>query len=192
MALVDQITFERMSTDKQFNFCINSWGKSLESFIVAKDKIYPKEYWRKYHPIFTRHLLELPPLIAVIRDDPDCFLGWCCGKQGLLHYVYVKRTYTGNGVARELIFETCGTAPGVYTHETYFHEFINSLREKGWKNEGETDIKTKDTTASDEKSATDRAREDDNEVNTDTASLVQKQCAETGGSNDVPEGIVDQ
>ncbi len=49
-------------------------------------------------------------LVAHFKDDPLVLLGWICAEAPALHYVYVKKRYRGQGIARSLV-AAAGFAP---------------------------------------------------------------------------------
>lgn len=53
-------------------------------------------------------------LVAYFPEVPDEILGWCCMKDDVLHYVYVKAAYRRRGIATGLV---AGRA-SCYTHAT--------------------------------------------------------------------------
>lgn len=92
-----------------------------------KRGIVPPVYYifqeRKIKALMDRH----PPVIACDMEDEDHVYGWACGakfehedgiKDSVLHYVYVKEAFRGQGVASLLIKEFEPWSTLFYTHET--------------------------------------------------------------------------
>lgn len=51
-----------------------------------------------------RAAADLPVFIACNREQPDQVFGWACAEVGkALHFVWVKETFRGLGLARELV-----------------------------------------------------------------------------------------
>lgn len=93
------------------NFVYDSWGNSYRDACIAAwgpmDKaVYYKRLGRRIAALLIRGA-ELK--LAVDPADPLLFLGWICAEPPLLHYVYVKRAYRGQGIALSLL-AACGLA----------------------------------------------------------------------------------
>jgi len=69
-------------------------------------------------------------LVACNPESPSQIFGWLCGEGYCLHYVYVKLTYRGLGIARGLVEEWMRDAPRksvVVSHWAGICEDIKSL-----------------------------------------------------------------
>lgn len=137
MALVDELAFNRM-VDSEYNWVISGWLRSYrdwwDRYAVEKGYL-PDEYDDVVRPVVERILEQNPPLVAVLRDIPMQCIGWICGGEGELDYVYVKGPFRHNGVATRLIREHCGEAPGIFHWASDKRYFTRSLRRKGWRYE---------------------------------------------------------
>lgn len=139
MALVDELLFRRMDDD-EYSWVISGWLRSYkdwwETHAISRGYL-PEEYYDIMRPVVEDKLERSTPLIAVLREIPMQCLGFVCGGEGLLDYVYVKGPFRHNGIATRLIREECGDSPGVFKCGTEKRYFTRSLRKKGWKYEAE-------------------------------------------------------
>ena len=108
-------------------FILNSWLKS-NRWTDAR-----AEYYTEMSPAIKAIIRENRVMVATITEEPDCFVGWICGKSGELHYVYIKSAFRRDGVAKELIKRVCGDK-GVYTFRTRNKAFLRYLEKKGFSN----------------------------------------------------------
>jgi GNAT superfamily N-acetyltransferase len=115
--LLDGVTILRELPAGGQAFALNSWLKSYEPRARRLHELGRNEYYRTYHPELSRLLRLSNVALAVLDDDPDCYLGWACGSEGVLHWVYVKHAYRELGVARALVREVAGDGVGVFTFE---------------------------------------------------------------------------
>jgi len=131
IAIVSYVT---MSTDSQYAFCIAGWLNSQKTY-WQNNCGPPEDYYKIMRPYVERMLEQEPPLLAVLTADQDVYLGFCCGIQGVLHYVYTKGDFRKHGIARALISQRCGTHGGVYLAKTYKGKFLEAIEKRGWRHE---------------------------------------------------------
>lgn len=107
------------------NFISNSWAVSFYSGIEHKDSVLLATFHRIHRP--KRDAFFQNPSAAIIvccsKQDPNLIIGWIAAEQietdlNVLHYIYVKQAFKGEGIAKELISKTFRKNPIVYTHST--------------------------------------------------------------------------
>ena len=98
-------------------FVANSWLKSYQEYVEkANDgNMDSKVFFKTMIPITNRLMRRRRVIIAELADEDDCYVGWVCGAQGELCYVYVKKAYRRGGIAKELIRRACGYQ-GIYRY----------------------------------------------------------------------------
>jgi len=141
--------------DTAIPFILNSWLKSHR----WSDKDNP-DYYRVAAPKIKTLLKTNRVMVAALAEEPDCFVGWVCGKRAKLHYVYVKSAFRRDGVAKALIEKVCGHY-GTYTHKSRNIAFMRCIDEKGYEYVEE---RQRDTSCLAEKPNTRTWREDASQV----------------------------
>lgn len=106
------------------NFIQNSWGSSYYKGAEFNDVMSPREFNAQHRPI-REEILSRPNaavIIACSKEDEDLILGWILiekPKEGLmLHYLYVKEAFKGEGVSTELLKKALIEKPILVTHMT--------------------------------------------------------------------------
>lgn len=107
------------------NFIQNSWGASYYKGADYVDFLTPNEFNNQHRPI-RENLLKRPTtaiIIACDRADEDLILGWVLVEKPkteglLLHYLYVKEAFKGEGVSNELLKKALPEKPILVTHMT--------------------------------------------------------------------------
>jgi hypothetical protein len=61
-------------------------------------------YFRHYRSLLAKYIAAYGVTIACDPDDDDVVMGWCCGNDGRLFYVYVKQIYRGGDLGTDLVF----------------------------------------------------------------------------------------
>lgn len=117
--------------DSAIPFILSSWIKSYRW--AGKDG---QDYYRETVPEIKKLLRYNRVVVATLTEEPDCFIGWICGQNSLLHYVYVKSFFRRDGVAKTLIDKVCGLT-GSYTYKSRNNQFLRYLDEKGFEHEDE-------------------------------------------------------
>ena len=97
-------------------FVMSSWLKSYKARGCALHGLDDATYYRSYHPELMRLIARCNVALATLEDDADAYMGWACGTDGVLHYVYVKWPYRQHGIARTLMAAAAGE-PKIYTFE---------------------------------------------------------------------------
>lgn len=104
------------------NFIQNSWGSSYYKGAEFLDYSTPKEFNDLHRP--KREQILDDPTTAVLvccgKEDEDLILGYIIlqkSPEGLLiHYIYVKQAFKGEGISEELLKQIKG--PVLVTHMT--------------------------------------------------------------------------
>ena len=112
--------------DTAIPFILNSWLKSYRW--SDKDNA---DYFRNLSPRIKQLIKTNRVMVATLAGEPDCYVGWVCGTQGVLHYVYVKSVFRRDGIAKALIEKVCGQY-GSYTFKSHNNSFLRYLDEKGF------------------------------------------------------------
>lgn len=107
------------------NFIQHSWGSSYYKGADYLDYLSPKEFNEKHRPI-REDILKKPNtacIIACDSKDEDLILGWILvekpvGNGLLLHYIYVKEAFKGEGISDELLKYALPDKPILVTHMT--------------------------------------------------------------------------
>ena len=98
------------------NFLQNSWGSSFYMFSDIRHFI-PPDVFHKYHRPIRENILnsaQATVIIACAKSDPDLILGWICVEKPsnfkglLLHFIYIKQAFRGQGIARDLMAKSIG------------------------------------------------------------------------------------
>ena len=103
---------EAKATDESFIYA--TWLRSYRNSEFARHQENDKYYWRQ-HDLIEKLMKGNQVNVAVIDESPDVVLGWACGRNGLLHYSYVKKAFRRLGIAKKLV--TPWNA-GAYSHRT--------------------------------------------------------------------------
>ena len=100
------------------HFALNSWLLGHERLVVARPYmgLDRSGFYRTYRPELLRLLRTNRVAVATLEAEPDIYLGWACGNPGVLHYVYVKYSSRGFGLANELM-GAVADEPKVYTFQ---------------------------------------------------------------------------
>jgi len=138
------VGYERMANESQYKWVLSSWRNSYIDYWEQRYNPGWKTFHRDYRPLMIKWIEDHPPLIAVLKEEPDEFMSFCCGKGGHIFYVYTKGRYRTNGLASKLIDEECGKEPGVYHSKSFKKYFIRSLDQRGWRYEGEKEQSRED------------------------------------------------
>ena len=108
------------------NFIHSSWGSSYHDGVNGHHQLTPDEFHAYHRPIRDR-VLSNPNSAAIVchnKSDPDHIIGWILvekparGNYIKCHYVYVKSTFGGEGIATELMKMALPIRPVLYTHLT--------------------------------------------------------------------------
>ena len=110
------------ATDAHWNCVLKSWLRGYEQTCRSEYKYYE----RKHNEIHAYRERGADFLVAVPPDDNDLISGWGCGERPVIHFVYVKPPYRGQGVARALVGALLSPKAEVvaYTHRTLFSDAI--------------------------------------------------------------------
>ena len=111
--------------ESDLNFIQNSWGTSYYKGADYVLFMSPKEFHAQHRPIRDK-ILKKPSAVAIVACDPndeDLILGWILVEkpptEGLiLHYLYVKEAFKGEGISEELIKKALPDRPIFVSHMT--------------------------------------------------------------------------
>lgn len=99
-------------------FIYNSWLKSYRDSPTVRS-VPNSLYFAAHHDVIEQ-LLSSPTanvIIACNPEDPEQIYGYGVGDVGVIHWIYVKHPFRGNGLGRALEQRLVGTADAVtYTH----------------------------------------------------------------------------
>jgi GNAT superfamily N-acetyltransferase len=106
-------------------YILDSWKKSYRE--LGSEQHVPKHiYWPEQHARIE--YLRMDPKvefrIAADPEDPDFIWGWACVEGPVLHYVFVRASAQGQGVAKLLLRGL--PVPLVCTHWTKVAEAVAS------------------------------------------------------------------
>ena len=77
-----------------------------------------RDTFRDIYELLVRSLLDKAYVrVACLADDDKCVVGWACVRDDVLHYVWVREQWRGEGVCR-LLLADMRSEPIKYTHET--------------------------------------------------------------------------
>lgn len=104
------------------------WNKSVNK---AQELLGTKYYASKHDEVTSYRERGADFYVATPPDDLDLIIGWACGEAPVVHFVYVKPPYRGQGVARALVGAILSpNAPVVaYTHRTLFSDEIQKTHQ---------------------------------------------------------------
>jgi GNAT superfamily N-acetyltransferase len=114
----------RGATPEDLPFIQSSWGSSYYAGTHAVKILTPDEFHFCHRPLRERFFEQPNTQIIVCTPDDDrwLILGWIATElipsASIIHYVYVKSAFKGQGIARELIKRTVKSSPVIYTHLT--------------------------------------------------------------------------
>lgn len=114
----------RAATAEDIPFIQSSWGSSYYAGTQAVKLLTPNEFHFCHRPLRERFIEQTNKQIIVCTPDDDrwLILGWIAVEvipsASVIHYVYVKSAFKGQGIARELIRRTVKSSPVIFTHLT--------------------------------------------------------------------------
>src|SRR5436309_249818 len=93
----------RPGTDADWPFVFATWLRCYR-YSSAFAKPIPEEvFFRFHHAVIQRILSRGASLrIAHLADEPGVILGYLVTEPGVVHFVYVKKPFRRNGIARSL------------------------------------------------------------------------------------------
>ena len=134
----------RPYTPEDIPFIQSSWGKSyyLEG---PGNTLFKADVFHKYHRPLREWVLNKPNATAIVcssKDDPSFILGFSILEKPeepvlILHYIYVKFSFRGEGIGRELFNRSIVMRPVLFTHETSKAQKIMSKNKRLEKNDFE-------------------------------------------------------
>lgn len=60
-------------------------------------------FFEAYSPLVDELLRNKNIIVACLEEDPDVILGYAIVSQPVLHYVYVKEVWRGQGIVRKML-----------------------------------------------------------------------------------------
>lgn len=133
-----EITF-REANNSDIPFLTSSWLKSYRDAPAVRG-VPNKVYYYFHHKVLEELISRGMVLVLHYEHTPDQILGWVCyetyDSAMLLHYMYIKKSFRGFGLARKVLEEILDreNPPVVlYTHKTTdIFPIERKLRDKGW------------------------------------------------------------
>ena len=114
----------REATPEDLSFIFSSWLKSFRSGLICKH-VDNTIYFSEHHKVIERLLKRSTTVMACDPNDPATIYGYLCFDrvEGILvvHYAYVKQTFRGMGVLRQLLKSIEGhdwNGAGLFSHST--------------------------------------------------------------------------
>lgn len=115
----------RPYTPDDIPFIQSSWGKSYYADGPG-NTLFQAQAFHKFHRPLREAVLNKPNATAIVcssKDDPSFILGFSIVEKPeepllILHYLYVKFSFRGEGIAKELFQRSLSIRPVLYTHET--------------------------------------------------------------------------
>lgn len=116
----------RPYTTDDLNFIQSSWGSSYYKGQEFHLWMSPQTFHHYHRPIRDQ-ILSRPTLAIIIccsKLDPDQIIGWIAVEaipdveQMIVHYLYVKKIYKGEGIAQDLFNRAVITRPVFFSHMT--------------------------------------------------------------------------
>lgn len=124
----------REKTEEDTNFILSSWGRSYFEGTRFRRLVFPGEFHRVHGPLRERLLdnKNVKFKVCVGKED-GTIIGWIAFERqegyALLHYVYVKKAFTGFRIASDLLSQMGNPETVLYTHLTEKAEKI--IKKKG-------------------------------------------------------------
>lgn len=115
----------RPYTSDDLNFIHSSWGTSYLEGTQGHKQLKADEFHAYHRPIRDK-VLSNPNATAIVcaaKSDPTTILGWILVEKNedpymRLHFIYIKGSFQGNGIAKDLIRLALPIRPVLYTHST--------------------------------------------------------------------------
>jgi len=113
----------RVAVAEDISFIFNSWLKSYRNSNQAH-LVCNSIYFSEQHKLIERLVKDSKVIVACNNEDPTQLYGYICAGniEGIfcLHYLYVKHSFRGLGIATALInaFEHDVSSAGIFTHMT--------------------------------------------------------------------------
>lgn len=131
--------FFRWMEDDDIRFVANSWLKSYRDGGFAGG-IPNTRYYKKHRELIERVRKNGDVLMVSERGKETKILGWAAYEDTddgrVLHYIYVKRSVRGSGIAGSIATILMLNAPpgdGSYSHRTELgRKLASKLRRAGW------------------------------------------------------------
>lgn len=116
----------RPYTKEDVNFIQSSWGHSYYKGSDFSDYMSPTTFHYHHRPIRERILSKdnVAIIVCVANTNENQIIGWICvetlhdTKQLIVHYVYVKELYKGEGIANDLFNRAVTSRPVFVSHLT--------------------------------------------------------------------------
>lgn len=103
---MEEIIIRDLIPDDDFAFVIDSWLRSYYLHTYPQKPHMPKAvFFAARAKIIKQLLIEATTLLAVKSDDPNIIVAYICfdKKENTIHYVYVKESFRGFGICRQLL-----------------------------------------------------------------------------------------
>ena len=98
---------------------VSTWRFCYGSPVWGDRNVRMGDFKNGHRAVMARALESGQALVVADNASPGTVLGWAVGGPGLLHYVYVKKEFRGDGLCRELTKALgCEEGPVTVTHLT--------------------------------------------------------------------------
>lgn len=109
---------QALAEDK--NFVLSTWLRNYRHSSAFARGIRTSVYFEWHHRLLVNLMArpECTVLIACDEEEPNLILGYIAFEQGIVHYVYVKRSMRGFGLGKKLLEEAMGDRDFECSHVT--------------------------------------------------------------------------
>lgn len=117
----------RAAVESDLAFIMSTWLRGLRygnSWFKLIDK---EAYYSKYTVVLNNLLRSSVVAVACLIDDPNVVVGYAVVSPETLHWVYVKKSWRGFGLAKEL------TQPFRITRVSHLTKLGRRLKPLGWR-----------------------------------------------------------
>jgi len=123
--VIEEHLIIRGLSENDIPFIVDSW---INSYFGESDftKTIRQSIFYKFHRLIVKAILKRPSVsiqVAADKEDPDVIFGYLVSENlpeyNVFHYIYVKRSFNGYGVAAKMINECPNGLTGAHaTHQT--------------------------------------------------------------------------
>lgn len=87
-------------------FVAKTWKETVQFSPVYKwmvSRMGTGVFFHEMNPRVDSLIAEAQTVVAANPEDSDHILGWACAGQAVLHFVYVRQSFRGNGLATAMV-----------------------------------------------------------------------------------------
>jgi GNAT superfamily N-acetyltransferase len=113
----------RTGNEEDWNFVYATWLRSFKRSSYFAKHIQDALFFENHHKI-VEAILRRGALVRVATpaEDPATILGYLVGEGEVVHFIYVKKSFRGFGVARSLLSQTSHDSQ--FSHWTYDADYL--------------------------------------------------------------------